>query len=307
MLALPLALALLTEWQWRADVGAEINAAPHGVLDLAFREGPWTLSLLTDTLDARYRAERPDGRVELGGRVEAPAALLLISPWTHGAPDETRARTAGYGGLDASWVQYFGHGFYVGLAASLRVYVIADAKDPAVPHLGPTPMFSPELDLGWYTRDAELKISFAADLGNQQVAPRISAYGRLRPNWIFGPTAELWAAVASGEDDLTRTRLGGLNPYVVPLAGAGWAEFWAENYAALRAGPSLSLDTFDLSAVADLVTFDGSRALGLGLISRWHPGRFFVESSLGWSPTLERPKDKLAWSLWLRVGLDWSE
>lgn len=43
---------------------------------------------------------------------------------------------------------------------------------------------------------------------------------QLGPNWRLQLTQS--AAWGRGEDDLTRLRLGGMNPYVVPLAGAPW-------------------------------------------------------------------------------------
>lgn len=299
MLAVSLALALMADWRWRADLGAEINASSHGVLDLAVNQGPWTLALYTDTLDARYAVESVNGRANIGARVEAPAALLLSAPWSDGAPDPSHGRLAGYGGIDGEWVRYLGHGLYAGLGASLRVYWIES--------LGTIPFFAPELVLGYYRDSVELKISFHADLGHERAAPRLSAYARLKPRWVLAPFIEIRAAVAESEDDLTRTRLGGLNPYVVPLAGAGWAEFWVEDYAALRAGPSLTVGGLEVAAVVDLATFDGAREAGLALLARFQWERFFLESSVGYSPTIARQEGVLPLSVWARVGLDWSD
>lgn len=299
MLSLSLALMLMADWRWRADLGAEINAASHGVIDLAVNQGPWTLSLYTDTLDARYAVESGSGRANIGARLEAPAALLLSSPWSQGAPDPSHGRLAGYGGVDGEWIRYLGHGLYAGLAGSLRVYWIES--------LGTIPFFSPELVLGYYRDSAELRLSFYADLGHERAAPRLAAYARFKPRWVLAPFIELRAAVAESEDELTRTRLGGLNPYVVPLAGAGWAEFWVEDYAALRAGPSLTVSGLEVSAVADLVTFDGAREAGLALLARYQWSRFFVEGSFGYSPTIARQAGVLPISVWARVGLDWSD
>lgn len=53
------------------------------------------------------------------------------------------------------------------------------------------------------------------------------------------PRFELRAGWARGQDRVLRTRLGGLNPYVVPLAGAAWAEWLVERYVAGRAGYAL--------------------------------------------------------------------
>lgn len=44
----------------------------------------------------------------------------------------------------------------------------------------------------------------------------------------------LFVALGDQEDDLTRVRLGGMNPYVVSLAGMPWAAFLPENFGAAQ-------------------------------------------------------------------------
>lgn len=43
------------------------------------------------------------------------------------------------------------------------------------------------------------------------------------------------ASYGAGEDDLTRNRIGGMNPYVVPVAGLPWAAFLSEDVVSVRA------------------------------------------------------------------------
>lgn len=45
---------------------------------------------------------------------------------------------------------------------------------------------------------------------------------------------EQHASYGTGEDDLTRNRLGGMNPYVVPIAGLPWAVALSERLASVR-------------------------------------------------------------------------
>ncbi|MEC9400125.1 MAG: hypothetical protein VYE40_00680 [Myxococcota bacterium] len=46
----------------------------------------------------------------------------------------------------------------------------------------------------------------------------------------FRLQASLFMALGRGEDDLTRVRVGGMNPYVVSLAGLPWASYLPENF-----------------------------------------------------------------------------
>lgn len=63
----------------------------------------------------------------------------------------------------------------------------------------------------------------------------------------FTPIARLqlrqWAGVGQGEDDLTRTRLGGMNAYVVPIPGVPWAGFLSSRYVAGEFSQSFRLGT----------------------------------------------------------------
>ena len=116
-----------------------------------------------------------------------------------------------------------------------------------------------------------------------RVGPR--PLGKLQP---FGNRIRV-AGVAEGTDDLTSTRLGGLNPYVVPLAGAFWGEFWVEDYAAARVGPRWQTERARLALLADLATFDGQQQAGVAVDTRLTFGdRAFVAAALGVAPGLER-------------------
>ncbi len=97
-----------------------------------------------------------------------------------------------------------------------------------------------------------------------------------------------------GEDDLTRARIGGLNPYVVPVAGLPWAAFLSGRYltgqlrvpvkvgAHLELGPQL-----DVALIRDILRLDDDSfgyALGVGLFAdaRWGPWQ--VELRAGYAP-----------------------
>lgn len=54
---------------------------------------------------------------------------------------------------------------------------------------------------------------------------------------VFEPLrvqTSLFVSAARNEDDLTRVRLGGMNPYVVPLAGLPWASHLPQNFGAAQ-------------------------------------------------------------------------
>jgi hypothetical protein len=120
----------------------------------------------------------------------------------------------------------------------------------------------------------------------------------------------LHAGSAANVDDVTATRVGGLTPYAVPLAGAAWAEFHAEDYVAFQLGPEVGGSqrglTWQASLTVDSVWFDHRRELGFGARGKYtHRGRF-IELALGYAPWLERP-GSVAMAGWVLVGADWGK
>ncbi len=292
---------------WRLSFGGELAGTAHGVVDVGVRFGPWRAQLFTDTLDLRWGLELGDGRVELGARGQFFAGGMMIDPWTAGAPDPARRRVAAYASVDGEYVRYLGHGLYARGALTLRewFFVATDTTRIALPD--PTFIASPELTLGWWRPDVELTATAGADLGQNGAAPRGRLFFRYTPEARVGPRVELRAGLAHGQDDLTKTRLGGLNPYVVPLAGAAWAELWVERYVALRAGPRATLGPVELSLVADLAWVDdGRRLFGVAALTRVGlDAPWFVEASVGYAPELPRPTDLGRYGVWVLVGRSW--
>ncbi len=294
-------------WEFRADFGGEFNASPHGVVDIGVRKGPFTAQLLTDTLDVRYAPGYESWRWWAGARVEAYTAGLLPSPWSDGAPAPQQALAASYIGLDGGLITYLPHGFYVGGQASARGYTFSQLDKTTVPIPEDTLVATPEVLLGFWSPGVEAQARAGADVRQGHVAPRASGEIALRPAWQVAPFLEARGGWARRQDFLTRTRLGGLNPYVVPLAGAGWAEFYVQNYGAVRAGPSVAGEYGELAVFADAVVFDErSRPLyGFGGRVRFQSDALFLDTAAGWSPNLPRTGGHAPVTVWVVAGLDW--
>lgn len=300
-------------WQGRAAVGAELSTRSFGIVDLGLRKGPFSIELLTDTLDLRYAPALRNGRAWVGMRVEAFAAGLMLAPWTNGAPDPGRAWNAGYGGIDGGWMRYLPASFYAGLQGSARLYLFWATEQTVVVPPGPTPLFTAEGVLGHYTAQSHFWVRAGADANLQTVAPHIVAEATVRPDWVIAPRIEVRAAWAMNQDVVMRTRLGGLNPYVVPLAGAAWGEFWVESYVALRAGPSVRTSlpgrgphSLELALVGDLAGFDGQTAAGFAALGTWRYRRLFAQASFGWAPWITRQPDIGRVAGFVLVGADWN-
>jgi len=100
-----------------------------------------------------------------------------------------------------------------------------------------------------------------------------------------------------GNDDLYRVRLGGMNPYVVPLAGAPWAAFLSDRYIAARWSWHVNVwRDLEVGPLVDLVWMDdirrtgespGGFQTGLGALADWRLGNFQVDLHVGWSPTMD--------------------
>lgn len=321
MLLVSLALLPLlaaAPWQLRASAGGEQAVEFHGAFDLGVRRGPWSAELLTETLDLRWAPEGDRGRAWVALRAEAGAAGLLISPWTDGAPDPSRSLIASTLGPEAGIVGYLPRGFWVGGATGARAWWLQPGPERVEPAPDGRLVLTYDALLGWWSPTAQAWVRLGADTSPGLVppSPHGHAFAAARPDWTVAPMGALRLGVASQQDALTRTRVGGLNPYVVPLAGAGWAELWVEDYAALRAGPSLQAGAWRIDAFADVVAVggaepgttgldDGRAITGFGGHVRWQGSRWFAEVDAGTAPQLPRQANIGRSGLWARVGMDW--
>lgn len=115
------------------------------------------------------------------------------------------------------------------------------------------------------------------------------------------------------EDDLTRERIGGLNPYVVRVPGAPWASWLSERFVGGRVAlPVRLFADVEAGPTAAAVWLrdplrEGSDEMGavwgagLSLDARF--GRWQVDARGGVSPTLTAERDEgVAWSAYLGVG-----
>ena len=304
MIALLFALAGPVEW--RAAAGAHMDSRPFLILDFGLRSGPWSAQLLTDTLDVRYDGSLKRGRWWSGLRAQSFAGGMQIAPWTDGAPAPERALRAGY--LEASsGVQLYGpHGTYAGADYTARYWFFGRMPTTTEPAPAAETLLTPGLHAGIYRESIQAWICGGIDLRRGPLSPHLHTEVRLEPGWIVAPVIQLRAGVAAAQDDITRTRLGGSTPYAVPLAGAAWAEWWVEDYAAARAGVALHVENLVVHAVGDVAVFDDTDPVaGFAARTRWTPSRLFVEAELGWSPFIERSDTHLPLSSWLLVGVDW--
>ncbi len=298
----------------------QLEPSPNGAADLGLRKGAFSAQLLTDTLDLRWSPELRRGRWWVAGRAEGFGALLLFDPWTDGAPDPSRALSVSYAGLEGGGLAYLPRRFYVGAQLYARYFTFQALDSTEIPVPDSRPVVRPEAVLGYWTPAVNGWAVAGVSLGPDLLAPH--AYGQLLARPCFtgegcalAPRAELRAGWAEAQDALTLTRLGGTNPYVVPLAGAGWAEFWVEDYAALRAGPDLQLPAGEgvvtLAVVADVAWFNqgadttSQRELGFAGVTGWRRRRLSADAVLGYAPWLERAEGVSAITGWLAFSADW--
>ena len=109
------------------------------------------------------------------------------------------------------------------------------------------------------------------------------------------------AAYGNGEDDLTRDRIGGLNRYVVPVAGAPWGSWVSERYLSgqwswhFPVVASHELGLLLTSAYVDDAGRTGDSESGLlfgaGAFADLRWGAWQLDLRAGWTPTLE-PDDE---------------
>lgn len=299
-------------WQIRFAAGGEVGATAFGIGDIGFRKGAFSIQLFTDTLDVRYAPESQRGRWFVGARIEALAAGLMLSPWRAGAPDLSQALLSGYGELDGGWVAYLPASFYIGAQAAARLYLFFPRPETTIAVPGPTPVFTTELVAGRYTSTSHIWIRAGLDAQPSVASPHIALEAVARPDTVWAPRLELRAAWARNQDRITRTRLGGMNPYVVPLGGAGWAEWWVESYVATRGGLSVRAPlpkghSLEGAILSDVAVFDGGFVQGFALQGRWRYGRYSAEASIGYAPWIQRQEGVSRVAFFALFGGDWAD
>lgn len=289
-------------WSFRAELGGQFERASHGIANFQARSGPWELALYTDTLQVRYDGSGNRGRWWGAARVQLGAVGLVSTRWVDGLPSPEASQLGFYGGPEGGGVIYLPKGWYVGLQGSLRYYAFAPLAQ-TVSTAASRPVWANEAVLGWYSEPADLVVRGGVTLSPGTVSPGVHLLATLHPRAPVAPWVEVRAGVAENTDLVTSTRLGGLNPYVVPLAGAGWAEFWVEDYVAVRVGPRLRYREQWLAPVVDGAWFDGRAAWGAGAMAHGSWRGWGLDLGFGLAPEL-RPAGALASSTYVRVSLD---
>jgi len=309
-------------WEWKMLAGAEVSEATHGVFNLGIRRGAFSAEIHTDTLDLRWNEELGFGRAWVGGRVAAFAAELFIAPWINGSYAPEHGVRATYGELSTGYVHYLPKHFYLGTQLEARRYLFAASGDAVTLSEIPedTWRLKSSTFLGYWTGPLKGRLSGGIDFlsdGGFGVTPWLQAELLYHPGtWFLTPFVELRSGMLFSGSELAssiiRFRLGGMNPYVVPVAGMSWAESWAQYYMASRAGLEYADDTLGFSIFADHAYYsqelhETSHALGVGtgfwLI--WDDWR--LDLAAGYAPVAQRAADaKVApISGWITVGRDW--
>ncbi len=120
------------------------------------------------------------------------------------------------------------------------------------------------------------------------------------------------AGMGAGEDDLTRTRIGGMNPYSLWIPGTPWAHYLSEDY--LGGSGSLHfgvVDGLELGPLLSAVVLrdphrtgadEAGVAWGAGLLVDWRFGAWQVDARGGFSPSLADASGEAAWSALAGVG-----
>ena len=226
-----------------------------------------------------------------------------------------------YVGADFGGYRYGPAGTYFGAAGWAREYVFDPYGDSArelVANGDATvgiwrPEFAAALRAGAHVEAAPVA---------SMVQPHLQAEVAWHPDGVVSPVANAWAAVANGETAVTRTRVGGLTPYGVPMPGAAWAEWWVEDYAAARVGVAAGATGMDKPAatVRGRGTLTGEAAwlgapygdvdaprLALGFSGggtlTWR--RTYLNTEVGYAPWIPRAPGVSRVSVYFRLGLDW--
>ncbi|HCH63033.1 MAG: hypothetical protein CL927_11065 [Deltaproteobacteria bacterium] len=296
--------------------GISIHEYIHGVVNLGVRKGDWSAEFLTDTIDLRWSPDLENGRAWVAIRGELGAVGLLLSPWERGLPVPEKGFAGGYLGGEAGMIRYLPRGLYAGVAGSaLRTSFFATPQTTvAVP--AATPWIRLDGVAGWYTEPTHIWVHAGAqhDQLGSPIQPHVHLVATTVGQQALGHRVELRTGWTQGTSFLSSTRVGGMNPYVVPVSGAGWAEWWAESYAVARAGPQLTIESVQQSisvapvldgVLVEDVRFGPAHGWGLGLLTELEIRQLTIDGSLGWGGGLVRADGVRRWAGWLSIARSW--
>ena len=280
--------ALAGDLEGSALVGAEVSQESYGILSAGLRSGRWSALYNTDALSVRYQRDSDRGKAWLQAKGHGGVAGMFPFAWTDGALDPSRSLFAFTGGIEGGAQRYLGHGWYTGGMARAEVWAFAANTDTTLDVPSPRPVFTTRLGGGYWSDAVSLDVGGGVLLDGTEWVPQADGVFRAHPEREFEPFIELRVGVSANATEISKARLGGLNPYVVPLAGAGWAEFRVANYAAARIGPAARIGRVYAAAFADLATFDGQAAYGVGATAAYTGGPWTMSMTGGVAPGLQR-------------------
>ncbi len=310
----------------RAALGGQLETQAHGILDAGARGDAWSVQLLTDTLDARAWHQGSRGKVEVGVRGAAFAAGLWISPWREGAPDLTRAHRVAYVGPDLRTQLFLSHGWYGEAMGSVQRHVFTP-MEPATVEVADRSWLHGEGTLGGWFADGQRQLRLTGGIDRTWSAngDGLAPFAQLTARWapsledrVMAPRFDTTARVAEDTDAVVATRVGGMTPYHVPLAGAAWAELWVEDVLAVRGALAVKVadgeDRLVLHGALDAVAWTGTSdplaatedGVGIGLEAgmRWTRGPVFADVRGGYAPGLPRQAGVWPVPVYFLVGVE---
>lgn len=295
---------------WRVLGGGEFNADPHGIIEVGYRDELIQIEWLTNTLELKREMVTDSGRKWGAIRGEAVMAGLLPFPWVDGRPAPELGSDASLARVEFGSVKYYQWSMYAGGIVQLGKEWFAHGRDSLFrSELQNRFVTHPQIILGRYTEElhAYLQIgNYLLDIDTKAIQNYAQAHLYWKPKWRFAPTVESHAATSENLDALHRFRIGGLNPYVIPLAGAAWGEWWAEEFASLQLGIPVNITvkqtTTSLKPIVDFARFDEQSAYGFGFELGTIYDRFIINMGWGMAPSIQRAKGVGHQSLWIEVG-----
>lgn len=209
-------------------------------------------------------------------------------------------------------MRYLPAGLYAGAEVEAAMYTFWAKDDRTTIVPDPRAIVSGTAFLGIWREEGEVRADGGAFVEDGQWVPAARMYARWAPKWTVAPRVEVRAGAMEGASAVTKTRLGGLTPYSVPLAGAAWGEWWVEDYVAGRAGATAGTAHLrggllvDAAAWAGAEGGDAGTAVGFAVTgeARWR--RMYAEIAGGYAPWVPRQEGISRVSVFFRVGLDWS-
>ena len=282
------------------------------VLNLKYQAEEYAITILTDTLQLSRFWSINEHSTWFYIQGQGYQGHMTPYPWEDGAPALSKGFQTSYAGIEGGQLRTWKEQFYVGGEGIARYYWYRTDNENPLENRDNEFRLTFNTFAAWNTTAASVRLVLGEDIVNTkqfELQPHLYCTATYRPDWTFAPWLELRAGWGDNQDNISKMRLGGLNPYVVPFAGAGWGEWWVEDYLVSRVGSITQIPIkklqMELGIHSDLGYFQNISAISFGQYTGVSYNDWKGIIHWGMAPWIERQDGVSFFSSYISIARGW--